>query len=409
MKKISLMALAIAAAFGTTAQTNVVKDAERAMKSGEPASKVIEIVTPALTNPETAKLAKAWYIPGKAAFNQYDKMLGFKQLGQLKDGDNATMAKLLLDGYKYFKETLPYDQLPDAKGKVKPKYTKDIVNVFAGHFGDYSNMGIEMYNDKKYDEAYALWGVFCELPNIPAVAKNLNDNKTMPADTVFGEIAFNQAIAAWQNEKLADALKAFDYARKHSYKKKALYDYAISVASNLNDTLAIVDFAKEALPLYGNEDPMYMGQVVNYYLQKQDYDKAFEIINKAISGEPSNAQYYVIRGVLYENTKKMPEAKADYIKAKNLDPNNASAVYNYGRMLCEEAYALNDAAPTDQNEYNKYYNEKIRPLFLQAVDILENAYDLDQENLDILRYLENVYYNLNDEAKLEDVRNRMKN
>ena len=409
MKKFSLMALAIAAAFGTTAQTNVVKDAERAMKSGEPASKVIEIVTPALTNSETAKSAKTWYIPGKAAFNQYDKMLGLKQLGQLKDGDNATMGKLLLDGYKYFKATLPYDSLPDAKGKIKPKYSKDIVNVLAGHFGDYSNMGVEMYNDKKYDEAYALWGVFCELPSIPAVKKNLADSKSLPVDTVFGEIAFNQAIAAWQNEKHADALKAFDYARKHSYNKKQLYDYAIAVASAMNDTVAIVDYAKEALPLYGNEDPMYMGQIVNYYLQKQDYDNAFQIINRAIQSDPNNAQYYVIRGVLYENTKKLPEAKADYIKATQLDPKNASAVYNYGRILCEEAYALNDGAPTDQNEYNKYYSEKIKPLFLQAVDILENAYDLDQENLDILRYLENVYYNLNDEAKLEDVRNRMKN
>lgn len=154
---------------------------------------------------------------------------------------------------------------------------------------------------------------------------------------------------------------------------------------------------------------MYMGQIVNYYLQKQDYDNAFQIINRAIQSDPNNAQYYVIRGVLYENTKKLPEAKADYIKATQLDPKNASAVYNYGRILCEEAYALNDGAPTDQNEYNKYYSEKIKPLFLQAVDILENAYDLDQENLDILRYLENVYYNLNDEAKLEDVLNRMKN
>ena len=32
---------------------------------------------------------------------------------------------------------------------------------------------------------------------------------------------------------------------------------------------AVLALAEEALPLYGNEDPMYMGQVVNYYLQAQ--------------------------------------------------------------------------------------------------------------------------------------------
>ena len=402
------MALAIVAAFSASAQQNVVKEAERAMKGGEAADKVVSIITPAFTNPETATNAQTWYIPGKAAFNQYDKMLGLKQFNQLKDGDNLKMGNLLIDGFEYYSKALPLDTVVDAKGKVKTKYSKDIVNTISGHLGDFANAGVEMYNNQDYEKAYTLWGIYCNAPSIPAVKKNLTDAKLMPTDTILGEIAFNQALAAWQVEHLQDALNAFDFARKHSYNKKQLYDYAIAVATGLNDSIALLDFSKEALPLYGNEDPMYMGQIVNYYLQKKDYDNAFSTINEAIQADPNNAQYYVIRGVLYENTQKRPEAKADYTKAMQLDAKNASAVYNYGRILCEEAYALNDNAPTAQDEYNKYYAEKIKPLFLQAVDVLENAYNLDPENTDVLRYLENVYYNLNDEAKLEDVRNRMK-
>lgn len=403
------MVVALASMLAATAQPGVVKEAERAMKSGQPAAKVIEIITPALTAPETAKEAQTWYVPGKASFNQYDKLLGLRQFNQLKDGDELTMGKLLIDGYEYFAKALPLDTVVDAKGKVKTKYSKDIVNTFAGHIADYSNAGVDMYNAKDYDGAYKLWGIFCALPEIPAVKKSLADNKSLPVDTVFGEIAFNQALAAWQGEKLQDALNAFDYARKHSYNKKQLYDYAIAVATGLGDSVAVVEYSKEALPLYGKEDPMYMGQIVNYYLQKKDYDNAFSTINQAIDGEPTNAQYLVIRGVLYENTNKRPEATADYKKAMELDAANASAVYNYGRMLCEEAYALNDSAPTDQEEYNVYYESKIKPLFEQAVNILEEAYNLDTENMDVLRYLENVYYNLRDEAKLDDVRKRMNN
>lgn len=407
MKKISLMALAMLTVLGASAQANVVKDAERAMKAGDQASKVVEIIKPALTNPETAELAQTWYIPGKASFAQYDKLLGLKSFNQLKEGDNIKMAKLLIDGFGFYKKALPLDTVVDPKGKVKTKYSKDIINTLTGHIADFSTAGVDMYNAKDYDGAYQLWGIFCELPEMPAVRKSLADAKSLPADTVFGEIAFNQALAAWQGEHLKEALAAFDYARKHSYNKKQLYDYAIAVATGLNDSLAILDYSKEALPMYGNEDPMYMGQIVNYYLQKKDYDNAFNTINQAIQGDPNNAQYYVIRGVLYENTSKRPEATADYQKAMAVDAKNAAAVYNYGRMLCEEAYALNDAAPASQNEYNKYFAEKIKPLFNQAVEVLENAYQLDPENMDVLRYLENVYYNLNDEAKLEDVRKRM--
>lgn len=408
MKKISLMALAMATTLVAGAQANIVKDAERAMKGGETAAKVVEIITPAFTNPETAELAQTWFIPGKASFAQYDKLLGLKQFNQLKEGDDLLMGKLLISGFGYFEKALPLDTIVDAKGKVKTKYSKDIVNTITGHMSDYSTAGVDLYNAKDYKGAYDVWGIFCKLDEIPALRENLEKSKQLPTDTVFGEIAFNQGLAAWQAEDLKGALKAFDYARHHAYNKKQLYDYAISVAMGAGDSLAILDFAKEALPLYGKEDPMYMGQIVNYYLQKKDYDNAFSTINEAIANEPDNAQFYVIRGVLYENTEKRAEAKADYAKAKELDPQNPQAVYNYGRMLCEEAYSLNDNAPSDQAEYNKYYAEKIKPLFESAVEILENAYNLDTENIDVLRYLENVYYNLNNEKMLEDVRNRMK-
>jgi hypothetical protein len=38
---------------------------------------------------------------------------------------------------------------------------------------------------------------------------------------------------------------------------------------------------------------------------------------------------------------------------------------------------------------------------------LENAYNVNEDNTDALRYLENVYYNLKDEKKLEDVQKRL--
>ena len=72
----------------------------------------------------------------------------------------------------------------------------------------------------------------------------------------------------------------------------------------------------------------------------------------------------------------------------------------------EDAYALNDKAPAG-NEYEQYYNEKIRPLFLEAAGYLEDAYAADPNNRDALKYLENVYYNLHDEKKLEYTTQRL--
>ena len=404
MKKITILALGLAVCASAGAQTSVLKEAEQAMKGGKDAAAVMTIITPAFTNPETAQLAQTYYIPGKASFKDYDNLLGLKQFGKTKDGDDVKMGKLLIQGYDMYVKALPLDSVPNEKGKVKPKYSKDIVSTIAGHFTDFTNAGADLYNAKDYDGAYRAWGIFNEIPQNPSFREKLT---SVPADTILGEIAFNQALAAWQGNHLEDALKAFLFAKSKGYSKKQLYDYAIAVADGAKNSEALLALSEEAFGLYGDQDPMYLGQMVNYYLQNKNFDKAFENINGAIAKDPNNAQYYNIQGVLYENVDKRPEAIAAYKKATELDPENANALYNYGRQLCESAYALNDAAPTSQREYEAYKAEKIVPLFQQAVDILEKAYTVNPDNTDVLKYLENVYYNLGDEAKLNDVRKRM--
>ena len=404
MKKITILALGLAVCASAGAQTSVLKEAEQAMKGGKDAAAVMTIITPAFTNPETAQLAQTYYIPGRASFKDYDNLLGLKQFGKTKDGDDVKMGKLLIQGYDMYVKALPLDSVPNEKGKVKPKYSKDIVSTIAGHFTDFTNAGADLYNAKDYDGAYRAWGIFNEIPQNPSFREKLT---SVPADTILGEIAFNQALAAWQGNHLEDALKAFLFAKSKGYSKKQLYDYAIAVADGAKNSEALLALSEEAFGLYGDQDPMYLGQMVNYYLQNKNFDKAFEIINGAIAKDPNNAQYYNIQGVLYENVDKRPEAIAAYKKATELDPENANALYNYGRQLCESAYALNDAAPTSQREYEAYKAEKIVPLFQQAVDILEKAYTVNPDNTDVLKYLENVYYNLGDEAKLNDVRKRM--
>ena len=48
-------------------------------------------------------------------------------------------------------------------------------------------------------------------------------------------------------------------------------------------------------------------------------------------------------------------------------------------------------------------------MLLEAAEYLEKAYAADNENLDALKYLENVYYNLKDEVNLEKTQQRLQN
>lgn len=405
MKKIILAAFGLALATGAYAQVDVVKAAERAMKDGSDAAQVVEIITPAMTNPETATMAQTWFIPGKASYAEYDRLLGFRSLNRLPENGEKKMADLLVDGFNYFMKAFPLDSVTDKKGKVKTKYSKDMVNLIAGHANDYFESGITMYNSSNYEEAYNVWGIFTELPTIPALQSKLQAH----ADTIYGEIAFNQALAAWQLNRYDDALNAFIKAKNFGYKKKNLYDYAISVAQQAGKNDTLLALAEEALPLYGSEDNMYMGQIINHYLQARDFDNAFRIINQAIADNPDNAQYYVIRGVLYENNNDKEHATEDYQRAMEIDNQNVQALFNYGRMLCDKAFTAADSAPTTDAEYVPYAEANIYPFFRQAAEILEQAYSINPEGnevMDILNYLENIYYNLNDAEKLQNTKDR---
>lgn len=402
MKKLAIVGACIAAAFAVNAQQNVVKDAERALKEGKSEKDVVAIITPAFTNPETAQQALTWYIPGKAAYKEYDDLLGKKAFGKLPEGGEVLMGNLLLDGYNYYTKALPLDSLPNEKGKVKPKYSKEIYSTIAGHYTDLNNAAVAFWEARDFDKAYDSWELFCVIPTMPEFGV------TAPADSTMGEIRYNQALAAWQGEKFEKALASFIKAKNLGYTKKNLYDYAIAVATQSKNDDAVYDLAKEANVLYGKEDPNYVGYMINRYLQNREFDQAYAIIDEAIANDPTNAQYIVVKGILLSENDKKDEAKNHFKMALSLDANNPMALYQYGRALCEEAYQLGEIAPTSPAESQKFFDEKIQPLFLEAADVLERAWEEDNNNTDALRYLENAYYNLHDEAKLQDVQNRLK-
>lgn len=400
MKKISLLGLCLLAIGSASAQNDLVKQVDRALKAGNvDYAAAREQIAPALVNPETKESAYAWYTAGKLEFDAYDKMLVKKQLGQ--EASCQEMGKALIDGYNLFMTAMPLDQVPNEKGKVKPKYTKSIVNTIGGHFNDYHIVACDLWGAADYKAAYDAWTIYLDLGENPAFAKAMN----VPHDTIMGEISYNKALAAWQAEMLDEALQAFEYAKNKGYNKKALYDYAISVAAQAQKNDVVYALAAEGYKYYGKEDPKFIQLIINDYIEKQDYEQANAMLDEAIAAEPGNAVYYNLKGVICESQKDNETALEFYKKATEIDATLASAFYNYGRKLCEKAYGISDSsAELSQAEYNKVRAEQIDPLLKLAAEKLEKAFELDEENQrDALRYLRNVYYNLGDDENLKRV------
>lgn len=401
MKKILFIVACVAAGVSVSAQQSIVKDAEKAMKSGKSYKEVYEMILPAMTNAETQSEAITFYIPGKAGFNQFDNMIVPRQVGRLPEGGEYEMAKALIGGYENMMKALPLDTVVDPKGKVKTKYSKEIHNLISGHYNDFMQAGIDMYNAKDFPGALEAWSVFVDLSENPEKFKINN----VQNDSVISQYAYYAGLAAYELDKKEEAADYFKKVTVLNPANKDAWKNGLITSLNLNNPDLLMYFAEGGDKLFGKEDPDFTGTMINYYINNKEYDNAISYLDKAIANDPQYAQYYVLKGIIKEEMKDMPGAMELYKQAIGVDPTNGLANFQYGRGLYIAAEDLDNNA--DQVNYAQFKETELIPRYKEAIKYLEEAYKYDENNKDkALTLLGQLYYQINDEQGIESVKQR---
>ena len=106
----------------------------------------------ALSNPETENNAETWFVAGKVE----DKQFGIEQAKEMigQQADDAVMFSALIQIYPYFQKAFELDQVPNDKGKIKPKYTKDMRAIMMANRPYYVNAGAHFYEKEDFQKAY---------------------------------------------------------------------------------------------------------------------------------------------------------------------------------------------------------------------------------------------------------------
>lgn len=405
MKKLIFILSLTLAATSMQAQVSVLKEAEKAMKGGKSYTEVLTIVQPAMSNAETANDVQTYYIPGKAGINQYDKLFGARRAGVLPEGQEVTMSNALIGAYENFMKALPLDSLPDAKGKVKPKYSKDIKSQLAGHYNDFAASGVDLYNAEDYKGAYKAWNIFVEMSENPKFYE-INPENLQP-DTIVMDFITNAGLAVWRDNDNALAAKTFRRAAEKGCVKENVWQYGLATAVQAQSPDDILFFASKGNELFGDHDTQYINNLINYYLKNEKYDDAIKYLDDAIAKKPNSSQYYALEGVIYESKNDMPKAMSLYEKAVELDPENGLANYYYGRGLSIEAGNMSDSFSGNEVDFQNYFNAELLPRYQKAISILEKAYNNDKGNrANTLNMLEQLYYVTNNEEGMNSVKTR---
>lgn len=390
MKKISLIALGLVAGLSAVAQPNVVKEAESLVK-GKKFDQALETVKPALTDPSTMNTVKPWYLVGKANLGIWDDA----QVRSITPGaaqptpeEMAAASRALVEAYNAYVKAMPLDQLPDEKGKVKPKHTKEMRKSIGENYRSYLNAGLNLYNVQDYPGAYAAWDLYVNLPN----DENADPKAFVAdADSTVGEIAYYQALAAFFNKDFENALNKVQKAIGMGYEAKNVYLVGLEAADATKNTAAASEFARKGSVKYGADDISFLAGIINSELAKDNYPACYEAIDESFSVAGSDSiksLLYNVKAIVNEREGKIEDAKANLSESIKLAPQNAKSYFDMGRLLQNEVAAMEDTAD-DATRLNV-----LVPKIKEAISYYEKSYELDDTQSSLPQYIYRLYYGL---------------
>lgn len=379
----------------------------------------------ALTDPESKDDAKTWYVAGFIENTYFEKDNVQKTLGMtLKDGDGP-MYDALVKSYEYFLKSIALDTLPNEKGKVKPKYVKDIRKTLKQNIDGFANAGVYYFTQKDYKKAYDVWGIYLDIPQLSIMK---GEKSGLPADSTIAILEFNRALAALQTQDHALAISALNEAKGNGYNQNDIYKYLVYEYEQTQDTVNLIQTLQEGEKLFKNEmvevkDEMgntvmdengqpkmqkentYTLKLINLYIYSGKYDEAIATLDAILAEEPDKAEYWNVKGNLYESQKKYDQSIECFEKAIEIDPTYADALGNLGRIYFNLAVQKNNeiSSITDNVKYAEAREKEVIPLFEKSRPYYEKAYELKPGEPDYKYALRNIYYNLNDAEKLKAI------
>ena len=427
MKKIFSLAAVAACSMVSMAQNSVISKAAFLQEQNKTAE-ALEVLKSSFDNPKTTKFAEIYNQAGKLVSTQFNPEL--MKAAQNEPLDTAKFISSLNEMVDYFTKSYVAEHTPDAKGKMpKVKFSPENTRVLLGCQDYFFYAGIFLNQNRDKAGAYEYFNKHLQFVNNPALADK--------RDSLIQAKAQNYAQASYYCSMLAYEMKKWDEVLRQTQellpKKELLAEakipvrdlYLMRFEANLTgkkDTLAYVNDLKHAIDNI-EDNQAFMESLVAVYNEKNDVKSAEETANEMVAKNPQSKSAWFIKGYVDMNLKHdYATSRNAFDKALELDP-------NYLEAMANKAYCyINEVVTKRQNGGYKYagsnldrvkgqkavdlYNKElkeIRGYFEKALPLMEKVRELAPERSRLwASALEQIYSNLNQKAKAEEMENIMR-
>ena len=406
MKRVLLTVALCVAASASFAQKKVVSEAQSIAKgSNADFGEARTLIKGALENPETKNDAKTWYVAGFIEDQQFNAERAKQILGQ--QPNEPVMYEALYGILPYFQKAYELDQLPNEKGKVKPKYTKDIKSILSANHVYLFNGGAYYFDKQEYKKAYDFFNQYVEISELPMFA----GTQTAEKDSTFMTVQFYAAAAASLAKDSRLAIAALERAKNTPYRQYDVYQYLCyeyGEARTAQDSVMLEKTFEEGMQVFP-DSAFFLNNLINTYIYSNRNEKALEMLNVAIQKNPNDANLYNVMGRVYETgLKDYANAEKNFQIALEKDPNLTDALSNIGRIYYNQG--VNKLSEANMINDSKKYQEELsmaKDLFKKALPYYKKAHEAEPEKMDNMIALRGIYYNLNMGPELEAIEAEM--
>lgn len=354
---------------------------------------------PVLASPLVNKDAYVWYVSANAKKAVIDQENNKRVEGAAYD--EAKLYSYTYEIGKDLKMCEECDQLPDKKGKVKPRYGEFLKMSYMQQYGQFYNAGAYYYGNEEYKKAYDLFEMFIY------TADKLYQLDVMAKDTTNVPVAaYNMALCGMQLEDYKMVLTHVDLAMANEQMAPTAFRYKAVATVELGDTATWLDLCKEGAQRFP-EDLYFSQSLIQYYDSRNESDKLSALADELIATDPNNPLFVYLKAYIPHQKEDYDTAIEWYNKTLAVDPNYENALANLARCYLQKAYLYSvENSSTKLSDTKKLAKDKeiLNGYYKQALPLLEKLRANNPDKTDLwLANLINCYYNLNMSKEVKEL------
>ena len=305
---------------------------------------------------------------GMKAYNDQQSIMQTNQIMKKNDPiDENAMNEGAYNALMNAIECYKYDQLPNAKGKVAPKFGSNAARVWAARV-QLVNAGQTAAQNNKADEVLKYWGAFLDTDSEPLFA-SIDAKQKDGEKEYIGQVALFAARYAYQAKNAARCEKYCDIAMKSEKEAKDALNLKLYVMKDglktHADSLAYVDKLKGLYAQDENNEVILDGLNSMYSSMKMEKEQE-ALLNAAIAKNPSNFVALANLGMMYIQKNDADNAIKNLKLALAAKPDNVTVLTYLGACYNSKAGALQD--PNGR-----------KVVYKEAIKVLDKAKELDPE------------------------------